>query len=213
MILIKLRELGFGSLEPRLLTEEFISRLKRVNKICEHFHLSLQSGCTKTLERMNRKYSKEDIIRVVDTLRENFENAMFTADIIVGFPGETDEEFEETYELLKKIKLYKIHVFQYSKRQGTRAADFENQVDPEVKEIRSRKLIDLSNKMGAQYNKLYLDKKTKVLIEEKEGDFYKGHTKNYMYVLVYDEGYDIRNKEIEAVIEKADEELVGRIAK
>ena len=153
---------------------------------------------------MNRKYTKEDIIEVVKLLRENFTEAVLTADIIVGFPGETEAEFEETYKLLKEIKLYKIHVFPYSKREGTKAAEFENQVLPEVKEKRSKIIIELSNKTKEEYNKGYIGKKVKVLVEEKDGEYYKGHTANYIYVAIKDNGQDIRNEIVEAEVINAE---------
>lgn len=199
-------------MEPRLITEEFISRLKKLNKICPHFHLSLQSGCSETLKRMNRKYTREDIQKVVIALRENFEDVILTADIIVGFPGETENEFNETYELLKEIKLYKIHVFQYSKREGTKAAGFPNQIPAEIKEKRSKKIIELSNKYGEEYNKQYIGKEVKVLMEEKQGEYYKGHTENYMYVAVTNADENIRNKIKKVKIEKIEAELlIGKL--
>lgn len=161
---------------------------------------------------MNRKYTREDILNVAKTLRENFEDAMLTADIIVGFPGETGEEFEITYNLLKEIKLYKIHVFQYSKREGTRAASFENQVAPEIKEKRSKTLLELSDNMEKEYNKSYVGKKVEVLVEEKDGKYYKGHTKNYMQVLIKSEEKELRNKLVEAEIEESEVNFVlGKI--
>ena len=148
-----LKRIRLGSLEPNLITEEFVKRLGNVDKICDHFHLSLQSGCDETLKRMNRKYTAEEIEEVAERVRKYFPNIALTADIIVGFPGETDEEFNKTYELLKRIKLYKIHVFKYSPRQGTKAAVMENQIDGNIKEERSKKLIEMSNKNEAEYNK------------------------------------------------------------
>lgn len=195
-----IERIRIGSLEPRLLNEKFINRLVKLKKICPHFHLSLQSGCSDTLKRMNRKYTSDDIIRVVKSLRKNFEEAILTADIIVGFPGETDIEFQETYKVLKEIKLYKIHVFPYSKREGTRAAGFENQVNPEIKEKRSKLLIELSNMIGEEYNKSYIGKEVEVLVEEKENEYFKGHTKNYMQVLINDSKEDLKNKLISALV-------------
>lgn len=209
-----LERIRIGSLEPRLLTEEFIDRLKQLEKICHHFHLSLQSGCTDTLKRMNRKYTKEDIINLAKMLRENFEDAILTADVIVGFPGETEEEFSITYETLKEMELYKIHVFQYSIREGTRAETFENQVEPEIKEKRSKILLELSDKVHDEINESYVSKKVKVLIEEKQGDYYKGHTANYMEVLVPEQGKDIRNEIVEVKIKsvkKSCPHLLGNI--
>lgn len=160
---------------------------------------------------MNRKYTKEEIKNVVNLLRENFAETIFTADIIVGFPGETEKEFEETYELLKETKLYKIHVFPYSKREGTRAAEFPDQVSSEIKEARSKKIIELSNKTKEEYNNTYINRKAKVLIEEKEGDVYKGHTANYLYVMVKSDK-DIRNNIVDVQIsEVKGEELIGEL--
>ena len=140
-------------MEPTLITEEFVERLAKLKKICDHFHLSLQSGCDETLKRMNRRYTTEEFERGVQLLRRAFENATLTTDIIVGFPGETEEEFNTTYKFLEKIKFYKMHVFKYSQRKGTRAAVMPNQVDGSLKEERSRKLIALSNKNEEEYNR------------------------------------------------------------
>ena len=128
-----LKRIRLGSLEPNIITDEFVERLKKVDKICDHFHLSLQSGCNDTLRRMNRKYSTEDFEEVVKRLRNAFPNVILTTDIIVGFPGETEEEFEVTYNYLKKINFYKMHVFKYSQRKGTRAAVMPNQIDGNIK--------------------------------------------------------------------------------
>lgn len=177
-----------------------------------HFHLSLQSGCTQTLERMNRKYTSEQIIKVAENLRKNFKEATLTADIIVGFPGETEEEFETTYNLLKEIKLYKIHVFPYSVREGTRAASFENQVPPEIKEKRSKKIIELSNMYQEKYNKEYINKKVEVLVEEKEEGYFKGHTKNYMLVLIKTGSNDLQNELVEVNISGISKEGKSLIA-
>ena len=134
-----IERIRLGSLEPKLIDEEFAERLSKLNKICPHFHLSLQSGCTEVLKRMNRRYSTEEFKTSVNLLRKKFKDVMLTADVIVGFPGETEEEFNETFEFLKEIKFYKIHVFKYSKRENTKAADMPNQVLPEIKEERSKK--------------------------------------------------------------------------
>ena len=175
-----------GSLEPKIITEEFIKRLVKLEKICHHFHLSLQSGCDETLKRMNRKYTTKDIAEIIERLRKHYNDVILTTDIIVGFPGETEEEFSKTYEFLKNTKLYKMHVFQYSPRKGTRAAGLLNQVDAKIKEDRSKKLIELSNENQLNYNKCLIGKKVEVLFEEKEIKdgitYYKGHTQNYILV-------------------------------
>lgn len=188
---MQLKELSVyvcGSLEPTLITEEFVERLAKLKKICDHFHLSLQSGCDETLKRMNRRYTTEEFERGVQLLRRAFENATLTTDIIVGFPGETEEEFNTTYKFLEKIKFYKMHVFKYSQRKGTRAAVMPNQVDGSLKEERSRKLIVLSNKNEEEYNRSYIGKSVEVLFEDAHVEagrtYRKGHTTNYIVVKV-----------------------------
>ena len=187
-----LKRIRLGSLEPNIITEEFIERLSKLDKICNHFHLSLQSGSDKTLERMNRKYSCSDFINSAKLLREKFQDVALTTDIIVGFPGETEEEFETTYRFLEQIKFAKMHIFKYSIRSGTVAAKMENQVSPEIKEKRSHKLIALSNKCEIEFLNNMKGEIEEVLFEEKEGDFYKGHTKNYMIVMA--KGKNLENK-------------------
>ena len=173
-----------GSLEPTIINEGFLERLKSLEKICHHFHLSLQSACNETLKRMNRRYSIEEFKNVVNFLRKTYKDVVLTTDIIVGFPGETDEEFSITYENLKEINFYKMHVFKYSKREGTKAAVMQNQVSPQIQEERSKKIIELSDFNENEYNKSQIGKEVKVLFEEKDGDFIKGHTNNYMLVKV-----------------------------
>ena len=163
-----IERIRLGSLEPKLITKEFVARLIKLNKICNHFHLSLQSGCKETLKRMNRRYTPDEFREATRLLREYFPDVILTADVIVGFPGETDEEFNESYEFLKEIKFYKIHTFKYSKRAGTKAEKFPDQVEPEIKEIRSKKVLALSNSMQEEYNKSYIGKTVDVLIEEKD---------------------------------------------
>lgn len=177
-----IKRIRLGSLEPTIITEEFAKRLAKLEKICDHFHLSLQSGCNETLKRMNRHYTTEEFKKVTEILRKYFKNVNLTTDIIVGFPGETDAEFEETYRFLENIKFYKMHVFKYSKRDGTVAANMPNQVDGNIKEERSKRLIELSNKNQAEYNKGYNGRKVDVLFEEKVGEYYVGHTSNYMSI-------------------------------
>ena len=191
-----IERIRLGSIEPLLINEEFISRLTNLEKICHHFHLSLQSGCDETLKRMNRRYTTKQFGKIVNLLRENYNDVILTTDIIVGFPGETEEEFNKTYEFLKKIKFYKMHVFKYSQRKGTKAATMQMQIDGNIKEIRSQKLIELSNRNEREYNKLYIGKEVEVLFEERKEGVYKGHTKNY--ILVYlPEKYIHNNEKIE----------------
>ncbi|MGN1301769.1 MAG: tRNA (N(6)-L-threonylcarbamoyladenosine(37)-C(2))-methylthiotransferase MtaB [Clostridia bacterium] len=177
-----IRRIRLGSLEPNIITEEFVNRLSKLEKICNHFHLSLQSGCNETLKRMNRKYTVEQIEDSVNLLRKKFDNVGLTADIIVGFPGETEKEFESTYNFLEKIKLTKMHVFKYSPREGTRAAVMPSQIDGNIKEQRSQKLIELSNKNEEEFLKAQIGKDLEVLFEEQEGEYWKGHTSNYLVV-------------------------------
>ena len=175
-----------GSLEPTIITEDFMKRLIKLDKICHHFHLSLQSGCDETLKRMNRKYSTSQFKEIVNRIRRYYSDVMLTTDIIVGFPGETEEEFEKTYQFLKEINFYKMHVFPYSPREGTRAAKMENQIENKIKEYRSKKLIEMSNQNQRVYNEQYVGKEVEVLFEEKEIEndiyYYKGHTQNYILV-------------------------------
>lgn len=177
-----IERIRLGSLEPLLITDEFCNRLKKVNKMCHHFHLSLQSGCDKTLKEMNRKYTTSQFEDVVNRLRNLYSDVILTTDIIVGFPNETEEDFKETFEFLKKIKFYKMHVFKYSPRKGTVAAKMKNQVAGNIKEDRSRILINLSNENEKEYLKQYVGKKVSVLFEEKENEYVKGHTANYIMV-------------------------------
>ena len=175
-----IERIELGSIEPLLITEEFVRRLKKLEKICHHFHLSLQSGCNETLERMNRRYKVEEFRKIVELLRKNYKDVNLTTDIIVGFPGETEEEFQKTYKFLEEIKFYKMHIFKYSQRKGTKAAVMSGQIDGNKKEERSRKLIELSDKNEEEYNKKYVGKEVEVLWEEEKEGFYKGHTKNYI---------------------------------
>ena len=200
-----IERIRLGSIEPKLITEEFVCRLKKLDKICHHFHLSLQSGCTTVLQRMNRRYTAEEFRDVAKLLRENFEDVMFTADVIVGFPGETEEEFETTYNFLKEIRFYKIHVFKYSRRNGTKAASMPNQIPPEVQEERSKKIIELSRNIQEEYNKSYIGKTVKVLMEEKTEGYYRGHTDNYLYVSVKSDE-NLENKIVDVRIEDTENE-------
>lgn len=178
-----IKRIRLGSIEPLLITEEFVERLKKLEKICHHFHLSLQSGCDETLKRMNRRYTIEEFKEIVNRLRKNYEDVILTTDIIVGFPGETEEEFNKTYEFLKDIKFYKMHVFKYSPRKGTKAAKMPKQIDGKQKEMKSKKLIELSDFNERTYNESYINKEVEVLFEEEKEGMYKGHTENY--ILVY----------------------------
>mgnify|MGYP004514954003 FL=1 len=193
-----IERIRLGSLEPTIVTNEFAERLSKLDSICNQFHLSLQSGCDDTLKRMNRKYSCDEFENVTKILRKYFEDVNLTTDIIVGFPGETNEEFEKTYEFLSKIKFYKMHIFKYSPREGTLAAKMTNQVDGNIKEERSQKLIELSNKNEKEYNEKYIGKSVEVLFEEEKDGLWSGYTKNYVRVFVSsDENLENRLQKIE----------------
>ena len=177
-----------GSLEPQIITEAFASRLAKVDKICPHFHLSLQSGCDATLKRMNRKYTTAEYEEGCRILRKYFNNPAITTDVIVGFPQETEEEFETTYDFVKRIHFYEMHVFKYSRRKGTVADKMDGQVDEKIKTQRSGCLLALEKEMSAAYRKESLGQTMQVLIEEKMTyngtDYMAGYTKNYIRVLV-----------------------------
>ena len=179
-----IERIRFGSLEPGIVTEEFVRRLTRIPQICPHFHLSLQSGCGETLKRMNRHYTPEDYKQRCELLRKYFDRPAFTTDVIVGFPGETDEEFEATEKFLEEIHFAEMHVFKYSPRKGTRAAKMPDQVNETVKTQRSARLLALGEKMSEDYRKLCEKKVLEVLAEEPvsvDGEtFWTGHSREYI---------------------------------
>ena len=176
----KIKRIRLGSIEPLIITNEFLNRLVKLEKICKHFHLSIQSGCDVTLKRMNRRYTTRQLENIIDLLRNTYKDVLITTDIIVGFPGETDNEFETTFEFLKRVKLYKLHVFKYSERKGTKAADMKNQINGNDKDERSKILLNLSDKYEEEYNKEYINKELEILIEEKKDGYYIGHSDNYI---------------------------------
>ena len=202
-----IERIRLGSIEPLLITEEFVSRLEKLSKICHQFHLSLQSGCDETLKRMNRRYTTEQFKEITKLLRNTFEDAILTTDIIVGFPGESEEEFEKTYEFLKEIKFYKMHVFKYSPRKGTKAAVMPNQIDGNKKEERSRRLIELSNQNEEAYNEQYIGKEVEVLFEEEKNGLWQGHTKNYI-LAHYKTEENMENKMIKLQCKEAEQEYI-----
>lgn len=179
-----LKRIRLGSIEPRVLTDDVIKRLASVDKLCPHFHISVQSLDNEVLKRMNRKYTREDIFSIVEKIKEKIPNSAFTCDIIVGFPGETDEEFFNTIDGVKKIGFYEVHTFKYSKRKWTRAAKMGNQVDGNVANARSEALIDLAQKMKYEYMSKYLGRKATVLIESYKNGYLYGYTSNYIKVKV-----------------------------
>lgn len=181
-----IKRIRLGSLEPRIITEEFVQAIAALPKMCPHFHLSLQSGCNETLKRMNRRYTSEEFYEKCEILRKYFEKPALTTDVIVGFPQETEEEFETTYEFLKKICFYETHIFKYSKREGTKAAVMQGQIPEQIKAKRSARLIELGEKNRRAYEESFLGKTVEVLVEEKSDvngkEMWTGHTKEYMKI-------------------------------
>ena len=202
-----IERIRLGSIEPLLITEEFVNRLEKLSKVCHQFHLSLQSGCNETLKRMNRRYTTEQFQEITKLLRNAFEDAILTTDIIVGFPGESEEEFEKTYTFLKEIKFYKMHVFKYSQRKGTKAAVMPNQIDGNKKEERSRRLIELSNENEKEYNEQYVGKEVEVLFEEEKNGMWQGHTKNYI-LAHYKTEENMENKMVKLQCQGAEQEYI-----
>ena len=200
-----------GSLEPKIITEDFMKRLIKLDKICHSFHLSLQSGCDETLKRMNRKYTTNEFLEITEILRKYYKDVILTTDIIVGFPGETEEEFEKTYEFLKKIKFYKTHVFPYSPRKGTIAAKMPNQITGDIKNKRSKKLIELSDINEKNYNDKLIGENVEVLFEEPKGGYIKGHTQNFILVKCKtDENFENQIKKVK-IIGVETEAVIGEI--
>lgn len=192
-----------GSLEPRIITEEFVGRLKKLHKVCPHFHLSLQSGCEETLKRMNRHYTPEEYYEKCKLLRAAFENPAITTDVIVGFPGETDEEFDKTRQFLEKVHFYEMHIFRYSRRKGTRADKMENQIPEEIKAQRSSILSSLESQMTKEFRTKWTGACVKVLLEERQEingvSYMVGHTPEYIKCAVETDAPD--NTIIDAIIE------------
>lgn len=178
--------LRLGSLEPRIVTEEFVKGIAELKSICPHFHLSLQSGCKETLKRMNRHYTPEQFIAGVTLLRKYFVHPAITTDVIVGFPGETEEEFAQTEEFLKQVHFYEMHVFKYSKRKGTKAAVMDGQIPEQIKAKRSDVLLAMDERDSEEFRSYYLNKITTVLLEEEKvihgKSYWLGHTKEYVKV-------------------------------
>ena len=201
-----IRRIRLGSLEPRIITEKFAQALASMPKFCPHFHLSLQSGCDKTLKRMNRHYTTEEYAAGCEILRRYFDNPAITTDVIVGFPGETEEEFEETKAFLERIGFYEMHIFKYSRRAGTRADRMPEQVPEQVKSVRSEVLLKLEKQMSKAYRESFSGKKKTVLLEEKTeigGRAYMiGHTMEYVKAVVpYAD--NLKNKMTEGILKEA----------
>ena len=201
-----IERLRLGSLEPRIVTREFAKELARLRTICPHFHLSLQSGCDATLKRMNRRYNAAEYQACCEILREEFDNPAITTDVIVGFPGETEEEFAETERFLKAIHFYEMHIFKYSRRAGTRAADMPDQVPEGTKSVRSDILLALEKQQSLEYRGRFLGTEEEILLEEPieiDGTKYMmGHTRQYVKGAVpYEEG--LKNKTVKGIFTKS----------
>lgn len=216
-----IERIRLGSLEPRIVTEAFVEQLAKIKKVCPHFHLSLQSGCDETLKRMNRKYTSLEYKKGCTMLRKYFENPAITTDVIVGFPEETNEEFEITKAFLKEIAFSDVHIFKYSMRKGTVAAKNPKQVPESIKHERSSQLIALGKEMQLDYEQLFIGKKETVLIEETvtiEGKkYFVGHNERYVKLVIEKQGEqeDLHNKMVVVnVIEKIGENmLLGKLEK
>lgn len=204
-----------GSIEPSFFTDEVIEKMKKMKKLCPQFHLSLQSGCDATLKRMNRRYTAKEYEDAVNRIRENLKDASITTDVIVGFPGETDEEFNETYEYLKRIKLTKTHIFKFSPRKGTKASDMPNQIDGIVKDKRSKALIELNAKNEGDFSKSLVGRELDVLVEQEVSNkpgVFEGYTRNYVKVEIPNGSRDMIGKIILCKIMASDAEyVVGKI--
>lgn len=201
-----IERIRMGSLEPQIVTEDFAKRVSALSKLCPHFHLSLQSGCDTVLTRMNRKYSAAEYTKGVEILRKYFDNPAITTDIIVGFPGETEEEYNTTLAYVDEIKFAELHVFAYSKRKGTRAATMPNQITNAVKKERSAKLIAQGNKESELFKKSYIGKSVEVLFEEKividNKDYYVGFSREYIKCIIPAEDKDLSNQILSVTVTK-----------
>lgn len=200
-----------SSVEPVIITDDFLKRLSKIDKFCHHFHLSLQSGCDDTLKRMNRRYTTKEYKYAVEKIRKYFENPAITTDIIAGFPGESEEEFCRTYEYLKDIKLYEMHIFPFSRRSGTKAYDMENQVNNETKHKRSELLIKLAQENKKEFEDKLIGNDEYVLFEQKVGGYYEGYTNNYVKIYVKSDE-DLSSKILKVNIKEFNEDkLIGVI--
>lgn len=197
-----IERIRMSSVDPNAMTDEFIDRLRKLPKICRHFHLSLQSGCDETLKRMNRHYTTEEYKRAVGKLREVFADVAITTDLIVGFPGETEEEFQKTVDFINEISFSAMHVFKYSPRKGTPAAKYQNQVTPQVKDARSKLIISIAGKNEKKFKKSFIGKKMKVLYEQsidEKNSIFEGLTENYIRV-VSESQENLKGKIIEVTL-------------
>lgn len=196
-----IERIRFSSMEPLAIDDDFVARMAKLPKVCDHYHLSLQSGCNRTLKRMNRKYNAEQYAEACERLRNAFPNVAITTDIIVGFPDETEEDFKESLAFAKKMKLDKIHTFPYSPKKGTPAAKMKNQISGDVKSQRSKEMIALSDKMNVDFLNNNIGKTVPVLFEDMENGFWQGHTTNYIKVLVKSDE-NLNNKIVDVKLDK-----------
>lgn len=205
-----IKRIRLGSLEPRIITEEFAKTISGLDKMCPHFHLSLQSGCNATLGRMNRRYNAEEYYEKCQLLRKYLGNPALTTDVIVGFPGETEEEFAQSKAFVDKVNFYETHIFKYSKRAGTKAAVMENQVPEQVKTVRSNVLLELDKMKREAYEENWLGKTVEVLMEESiqiDGKVYQvGHTKEYVKVAVATD-VNLQNKLVSVSLPNKNEDV------
>ena len=199
-----IKRIRLGSLEPRIITEDFVKTISGLEKMCPHFHLSLQSGCDETLRRMNRRYTSEEYYEKCMLLRKYFAHPALTTDVIVGFPGETEEEFEKSKAFIDKVDFYETHIFKYSKREGTKAAVMDNQIPEQIKTARSNELLELGQKKRIKYEEQFVGTTVEVLMEEQikiDGENYQvGHTKEYVKVALKTEAY-LQNKLVDIQID------------
>lgn len=196
-----IERIRFSSMEPLAIDDDFVARMAKLPKVCDHYHLSLQSGCNRTLKRMNRKYNAEQYAEACERLRNAFPNVAITTDIIVGFPDETEEDFKESLAFAEKMKLDKIHTFPYSPKKGTPAAKMKNQISGDVKSQRSKEMIALSDKMNIDFLNNNIGKTVPVLFEDMENGFWQGHTTNYIKVLVKSDE-NLNNKIVDVKLDK-----------
>lgn len=210
-----IKRIRLSSIEPTFLTEEFVKEIANLPKMCRHYHVSLQSGCDETLKRMGRRYTTKEYKSVIDRLREYIKDVAITTDVMVGFPGETEEEFLKTYKFVEEICFSKMHVFKYSRRKGTRAYNFPNQVANHIKEDRSKKLIELSNRCEYKFMESFIGKTLEVLFEQPvknmEG-YVEGLTDNYLSIAVKGDIKLLRNEIFPVKIKEIkDNFLIGEI--
>ena len=196
-----IERIRFSSMEPLAIDDEFVARMSKLPKVCDHYHLSLQSGCNRTLKRMNRKYNAEQYAEACERLRNAFPNVAITTDIIVGFPDETEEDFKESLAFAERMKLDKIHTIPYSPKKGTPAAKMKNQISGDIKSQRSKEMIALSDKMNIDFLNNNIGKTVPVLFEDMENGFWQGHTTNYIKVLAKSDE-NLNNKIVDVKLDK-----------